>query len=226
MANIGQSSRYDMVKSKVLHAAARLFLEKGYSETTVKEIAKQAGINIGSLVHVFDKKENILCDLVAHALEGQFEATKALMNGHIEDTILFYAAETTLQLYITESSEHIRDLYSISYSLRNSSEVIFHKITGKLEEIFKDHLPHLETKDFYELEIASGGVMRNFMTVPCDMYFTMERKVRRFLEATFLIYRVPDDKIEEAIAFVSQFDFPTIAQNTIDNMLSYLESKI
>ena len=84
----------------------------------------------------------------------------------------------------------------------------------------------METKDFYELEIASGGIMRGFMTVPCDMYFTMERKVKRFLETTFLIYRVPDEKIQEAVDFVSQFDYETIAQQTIDNMLVYLESKI
>ena len=63
------------------------------------------------------------------------------------------------------------------------------------------------------------------MSVPCDMYFTMDRKVKRFLETTFLVYRVSDEKIREAIEFVSGFDFAVIAQNTIDNMLKYLESK-
>ena len=63
------------------------------------------------------------------------------------------------------------------------------------------------------------------MSVPCDMYFTMDRKVKRFLETTFLVYRVSDEKIREAIEFVSGFDFAVIAKNTIDNMLKYLESK-
>ena len=214
------------VKSKILHAAAKLFLEKGYSQSTVREIAKTAGVNLGSLTFAFGSKEQILCELVSYVLEGQFTATKKILEGKTDDKILFYAAETTLQLYMAESSEHIREMYNVSYSLPNSSQVIFHTITGKLQDIFGAHLSHLERKDFFELEIASAGIMRNFLSVPCDMYFTMERKVARFLETTFLVYRVPDEKIAEAIQFVSQFDFVKIAKSVIESMLSYLKSKV
>ena len=79
------------------------------------------------------------------------------------------------------------------------------------------------TVDFYELEIASGGVMRSFMMVPCNETFTIQRKVRRFLETTFKIYNVPEEKIEEAAAFVSQFDYPALAQNTINQLLTHLD---
>ena len=117
-------------------------------------------------------------------------------------------------------------MYNVSYSLPRSAQVIFHTITGKLQNIFGGHLPSLETKDFFELEIASAGIMRNFLSVPCDMYFTMERKVARFLETTFLVYRVPEEKIAEAVAFVAQFDFVKIASEVIESMLSYLKSRI
>ncbi len=219
------SSKTEANKSKCLHAAAKLFLSKGYTESTVREMAEEAGINVSAMIRACGSKEDILCELVAYVLEGQFKSVEQMLKGVTEDKILFYAAETTLQLYMAESSEHIREMYSVSYSLPKSSGIIYHAITGKLEEIFKEHLPHLETKDFYEYEIASAGIMRNFMTVPCDMYFTMERKVARFLETTFLVYRVPDAKINEAIEFVSKFDYPSIAQNVISNMLSYLESQ-
>lgn len=213
-------------KSKILHTAAKMFLEKGYHFTTMNELAKNAGVTYGELFRVGIDKENILCELVAYVLEGQFESTKKLLDGITDDKILFYAAETTLQLYMAESSEHMREMYNVSYSLPHSAQIIFKTITGKLEEIFKDYLPELETKDFYELEIASAGIMRNFMSVPCNMYFTMDRKVRRFLETTFLVYRVSDEKINEAIEFVSKFDFKEIASQVIDQMLSYLESKV
>ncbi|MBE6548196.1 MAG: TetR/AcrR family transcriptional regulator [Ruminococcaceae bacterium] len=213
------------VRSRVLHTAAKMFLEKGYSQSTMREISQNSGVNYGSLTFAFKSKENILCELVAYVLEGQFEATHRLLDSITDDKILFYAAETTLQLYMAESSEHIREMYSVSYSLPHSSQIIYRTITGKLEDIFGEHLPHLETKDFYEREIASGGIMRGFLTVPCDIYFTMDRKVKSFLETTFLVYEVPKEKIDQAIEFVSRFDFKTMAQNVIDNMLSYLESK-
>jgi len=63
------------------------------------------------------------------------------------------------------------------------------------------------------------------MTVPCDMYFTMERKIRSFLQTTFLVYEVPQAKIDEAIAFVGRFDLKKVAEETIEQMLKYLESK-
>ena len=67
--------------------------------------------------------------------------------------------------------------------------------------------------------------MRNYMTRPCGIYFTMDRKVKAFLENTFLMYEIPREKIHEAMEFVSKFDFNTLAKEVIDNMLAYLESK-
>ena len=225
MANIGQSKRTEKNKSKILHVAAKSFLEKGYSQTTMNELAISAGVSYGALFRIFADKETILCELVKYVIEGQFEASNYILKDKTDDKILFYAFETTLQLYMAESSEHIREMYNVSYSLPNSANVIFDTITIKLEDIFKEHLPHLETKDFYELEIASAGIMRNFMSVPCNIYFTMDRKVKRFLETTFLVYRISDTKIQEAIEFVSQFDFKEIAQGVIDHMLNYLEKR-
>lgn len=216
----------EAMREQVLHVSAKAFLQKGYTATTLKEIARAADINIGSLMNLFKTKEDILAELVTYALERQFSGAKALVKDKTDDSILFYAVETTLQLHIVESSEHIRDTYNSAYSLPKTTEIIQHTITRKLEEIFKPYLPHLETKDFFELEIASGGIMRGFMTIPCDMYFTMDRKVKRFLETTFKLYDVPQEKIQQTIEFVSGFDFEAIAKQTIEAMLTSLEETV
>lgn len=216
---------YDLeaVRAKVLNVAARMFLTVGYDRSTVLKIAEAAGMNSGSVTYVFKTKESVVCELVSYVLEGQFAFTKRLLEGKTDDKILFYAAETTLQLYMAESDEHVRKLYNVSYSLPRSSEIIYRTITAKLENIFKETLPDWQTKDFYEREIASAGVIRNYMSIPCDMYFTMDRKVRSFLESTLLLYRVPDEKINEAIKFVSEFDFAALAKKAIEDMISTLE---
>lgn len=226
MAALKNDDIYNGAKRKLLSASAELFLTQGYQLTTMREITQKSGIDKNTLIRIFGSKENILAALVKYVLDGQFKQTAKLLEGKTDDKILFYAAETTLQLHIVESSEHIRELYAAAYSLPNTTDIIQHTITGKLEKIFKEHLPHLETKDFFELEIASGGIMRGFMTVPCDIYFTMERKVKRFLETTFLVYEVPKEKIKEAVEFVQQFDFAKIADETITSMLTYLKEKI
>lgn len=225
MAISVKHQRQDAVKTKVLHAAARLFLEKGYTNSSLREIAALAGVAYGSMTFAFGSKEGILSELVGFVLDGQFEFTERLLEGKTDDKILFYAAETTLQLYMAESSEHIRELYSLSYSQQASSDIIYNKITKKLAEIFKEQYPDFTQGEFYEKELASAGIMRNYMTRRCGIYFTMDRKVRAFLENTFLLYEIPREKIKEAIDFVGEFDFPALAAQVMDSMLSYLESK-
>lgn len=214
------------LKTTVMHTAAKLFLEQGYTATTVRGIADAAGVNVSAMVRAMGSKENILCELVGYVLEGQFAATEEFLKGITDDPVLFYAAETTLQLHMAESAETVRDLYAAAYSMPESSALIMQNITARLQRIFGSALPELETKDFYELEIATGGIMRGFLTVPCDMYFTIDRKVRRFLECAFRIFRVPEEKIEQAITFVGQFDYPAIARRTIDQMMTRLEVQL
>lgn len=221
MGKIGDNM--NAVQAKVLYAAAKMFLTAGYDKTTILKLVEATDMSCGTVTHAFKTKESVVCALVPYVLEGQFDFVQTLLNGKADDKILYYAAETTLQLYMAESNEHVRKLYNVAYSLPNSSEIIYHMITVKLENIFKELLPDWQTKDFYEREIASAGVMRNYMSVPCDMYFTMDRKIRAFLEATLLLYRVPDEKIRECIAFVSQFNFEALAKKVIDGMLVYLE---
>lgn len=221
-----RTAQTEKVREKTLYAAAELFLEKGYTDTTMRGLAQKAGIDVSSINRAFGCKENILCELVAYVLQGQFDAMTALLRDVTDDRILFYAAETTMQLYMAESDESIRNLYLSAYSMPHSIDIIHRTITGKLEQIFGAHLPQLVTRDFYELEIASGGIMRGFMARPCDMYFTMDRKVKRFLETTFRVYQVPDEKIQEAIGFVQRFNFEDIAKSTIERMLQYLKESI
>ena len=216
----------ELHRRRILLKAANMFLSQGYTQTTLRELARESGVNIGSLMHLFENKENILCALVSVVLDGQFSAVQKLLSNMTDDKILFWAAETTLQLYMAESSEQIRDLYITAYSLPKTSDIIRRSIAQKMSEYFLPYNPGYQEKDFYEMEIATGGIIRGFMSVPCDMYFTMDAKVARYLETSFRVYKVPQEKTQEAIQFVSRFDFAQIAQNVIDSLLSMLAEEI
>ena len=208
----------------VLHTAAKLFLEKGYEAASVRQIAAAAGINVNTMVHDFGAKENILCELVEYVINGQFSTAKNLLLGDTGDGVLYYAAETALQLHMAECSEAARSLYRSAYSLSLTSELIQRNIAERLTSIvFREYLPDALQEDFYRLEIASGSIIWGYMTVKCDADFTIEKKVDRFLDAALRIYRVPEEKIAEAKAFVKRFDYPAIARQTISDMLAFLD---
>ena len=52
------------------------------------------------------------------------------------------------------------------------------------------------------MEIASAGIMRSFMAVPCGLYFTPDANITRFLDCALKIYNVPAKKREAVTAAV------------------------
>ena len=181
-----------LTQQKMLRAAVKLFLEKRYEGTTTAEIARAAGMPPSSFFRAFPSKEALLLELDKRMFSGQF----ALAEQHsaAQDPVLLYAVETAIQLHIAELTEPLRELYVTAYTLPSTSAYLYRSTAKRLEGIFGDYLPDAEAKDFYEMEIASTGMMRSFMAVPCDVYFTVERKIARFLECALKLYNVPPER--------------------------------
>jgi AcrR family transcriptional regulator len=56
-------------REEILAIAARLFAQKGFASTTVREIADTAGILSGSLYHHFDSKESMVDEILRTLLD-------------------------------------------------------------------------------------------------------------------------------------------------------------
>lgn len=214
------------IQKKVLREASKLFLTIGYEKTSIRMLEKNTNVNYGSIMYAFENKENLVSSLVGFVLEAQFEYASRLVANETDNLIFLYVTETVLQLYLAETNEHMREMYNVSYSLPSSTKKVHNTVTAKLEYIFKNSLPNYDTKDFYCLELAASGIMRSYLNRQCDMFFTMDLKVEKFIEVLLLIYRVPDKTIKEAINYIKQFDFKTIAQEFILNMPKYFEEKL
>lgn len=213
MAGHGLQARGIARRNKMLKAATFLFLEQGYDKTTTTQIAKAAGMSQASFFAAFESKEAILLELTKIMFSSQFVAAAAMMP--TDDPLLLYALETGLQLHITELSEPLRELYVTTYSLRSTSEYVYQNTTEKLIKIFAPYLPEAQENDFYELEIASASVTRGFMARPCDLYFTMERKMRRYLSCCFRIYKVPQEVYAPVIEATLRRDLKSDAEKII-----------
>ena len=213
MAGHGLQARGIARRNKMLKAATFLFLEQGYDKTTTTQIAKAAGMSQASFFAAFDSKEAILLELTKIMFSSQFVAAAAMMP--TDDPLLLYALETGLQLHITELSEPLRELYVATYSLPSTSEYVYQNTTEKLIKIFAPYLPEAQEKDFYELEIASASITRGFMARPCDLYFTMERKLRRYLSCCFRIYKVPQEVYAPVIEAALRRDLKSDAEKII-----------
>lgn len=212
-------------RTLVLHSATKLFIENGYTNTRIKDIASDSGVGYNEIFRMFIDKDNLLSHLIDLVIEHQFEVSKKILQDITSDELLLYMFESVLQLYITELNDNIREMYAVSYSLPNTSHKIYEYVSKKIEAVFKVYLPEYETKDFYELEIATAGIMRGFIVNPCNMYFTIQRKVQRYIRTILKIYEVPKEKIEEVIGFIESFDMNAFAKSVIDTLYEYISNR-
>ena len=175
-----------------------------------------------SFFAAFENKEALLLTLVKTMFSSQFENTGVIL-GENADPLLIYGVETSLQMYIAEMSEPLRELYVVGYTLPTTSEYIYLSTAKKLQFIFAEYMGTAELKDYYEMDIASAGITRGFMAKKCDMYFTMEDKLRRFLKCCFTLYKVPEEKQEEVIEQVLKLDLKSMAEKIIADTVKKAE---
>ena len=95
-----QSARED----EILAAAARMFREKGYHGTSVRDIAESVGLLKGSLYHYIRSKEELLARLFDGALEGTVRELEAIANRdasaseRLHDMVTTYVRAVTANL--------------------------------------------------------------------------------------------------------------------------------
>ena len=180
-------------RKRILSTCVRLFLEQGFKHTPPKQILTEADVSAGTFYNLYRTKAGVLTELTEFMFQNQFTIAGQIVQGET-DPVKLYAVETAIQLHIAELTEPLRKLYVTAYTLSSTSAYLYRSTAKRLEGIFGDYLPDAEAKDFYEMEIASTGMMRSFMAVPCDVYFTVERKIARFLECALKLYNVPPER--------------------------------
>ena len=208
-------------KRKILTVCVRLFLEQGYKNTSVTQIVDEAGVARGSYLNLFPTKDRILLELTETMFGGQFGVARSIADTKLPP-VYAYAVETAIQLTLTELNENLREIYIEAYSLPETSEYIYLHTTAELKQIFSANFPDYSDSDFYEMEIGTAGLMRNYMARKCDIHFPLERKLSRFLTAAMRVYRVPEDELEQTVRFVERLDIRSIAERVMHSLFQTL----
>lgn len=211
-------------KRKILTACVRLFLEQGYKNTSVSQIVDEAGVARGSYLNLFPTKDKILLDLVETMFSGQFSVARSIADQNLPP-VFAYAVETCLQLTLTELNENLREIYIEAYSVPDTAEYIYLNTTAELKQIFGANFPDYSDSDFYEMEIGTAGLMRNYMARKCDIHFPLERKLSRFLTAAMRVYLVPKEEQARVLAFISSIDIRELAVTVMHKLFALLEMK-
>lgn len=131
-------------REKILNAAAKLFSDKGYDRTSMRDIASSLNIKAGSLYHHFEGKEELLLAVEEEAfrritervesalsdVSDPWERLSAACSAHLLGVLgnKEYINVTTRELPETRSDDNKRRFALI----RNDYEVIFRELIDAL----------------------------------------------------------------------------------------------
>ena len=208
-------------KQRILSACVHLFLEKGYKRTTVAEILKAANVSASTFQNIFHAKDGVLIEFVQFMFGNQFSIARKV-TGRDLPPVYVYALETCIQLTLTELNENLREIYLEAYRQPQSADYIYRHTSQELHQIFGPYLPACSESDFYELEIGSAGIMRAYMSRPCDFYFTLERKLSRFLTMSLSAYSVPTQEQSQVLEFIRTLDIRGISEQVMQQLFQSL----
>ena len=87
-------------RKQIFNAAVKKFSENGATDTTMKEIAQEAGVGKGTLYRYFEDKEDLVSSLMSYGFKELTEELKAEIEG-IETALdkIKKAVEVQLSFY-------------------------------------------------------------------------------------------------------------------------------
>jgi AcrR family transcriptional regulator len=154
-------ARGEQTRQLILQTALRLFRERGYAETTMRAIAKEAGVAVGNAYYYFDSKEHLIQGFYdrnqsAHrvAAERIFAAEKdfaarlrAVLHAGIDVNAPYHSFAATFFKSAAEPSSPLSPFSRESSPAREAAIGIFRDVVegsgAKLDPELRRELPEL-----------------------------------------------------------------------------------
>ncbi|MGH8013925.1 MAG: TetR/AcrR family transcriptional regulator [Candidatus Binataceae bacterium] len=139
--------RQDNRRSQLLGAAARLFRERGYHATSMRDIAKAVGMLSGSIYYHFDSKEEMLVAVYEEGARRFSEAVDAaIVNSSEPWTRLRLACAAHLRAMMAYR-DYTQVMIRTSPSEAGGAEARLRELRGDYESRFRRLINELELPD-------------------------------------------------------------------------------
>ncbi len=187
------------IKRKVLRISRDLFMKRGYTKTTIKDITQTAGITTGSLYHFFNGKQDILLHLTKEvfdsaAIFADLMAKKEAAPG------LRFALEIGIQLYLVQKYDTIAELYLAAHESADIARVIVESALIRNQGLFQSYCPEFTSEQFYAAALAVKGIFHSYaqesvynkQNISTTLLFSA-------IEMMLALFQIPGDEIKKTI---------------------------
>lgn len=211
----------EKTKDKILRVSTRMFLENGYTATTVKMICDELKISKGNFTFYFPSKEdvlavltNILCDYQRKLIE--FEAGEGM------SSLLSICLELMSMAAACEEEKVAKDFFVSTYQSPKCLEIIQKNDAERAKEVFAAYCSNWTDEQFLEAEILVSGIEYSTLNAFNDSV-QLETRIAGALNAIMTIYNVPEEIRKIKIDKVLAMDYRSIGKRIFKEFKEYVE---
>lgn len=156
-----QQRKSDRTRRKILDAAAKLFRGQGYSGTSLRQIARRANIEAGSVYYYFESKDQILDEVMEHGIRVVYAAVEnavdtlpasASPRQRLETAVAVHLY--TLLRYSDYTSANIQNFRLVSRAAQNRNKAIRRDYSQYWNRLFEEAQRAGEIAAHVDLSVA------------------------------------------------------------------------
>ncbi len=213
-------NKYPNARGMIIQEAARMFVEDGYSQSSINRLAKALHFSPGHITFYFPTKEHLLAVLVEEMLDYQ----RLMMEQEVREgksSLLAYCLELTAIAAVCEESEIARDFYASSYASALTLARIRANDAQKTREVFIPYHPDWTEEQWVATEnIVSGIEYATIMTRECDT--PLKVQIEKTLDTILYLFGVPEETRKMKIEKVLAMDYRSLGHKLLLGFPEYV----
>lgn len=190
--------RASIQKNNILKCSFALFKEKGYNNTTTREIADASEIRKGLLHYYYNQKEDIIIEMYDNILTtlNNFVDRECIENIR---GCTYYAVLNVLYYRIMSSETYLSDLLSEIMVLRNLTQIKIEKSVKSCFRIIKKYkLPFTEYQLFLATIVATGAEAELLSNIKGkNIKMTHDKLATTINKLLFTMLKIGENEIKE-----------------------------
>lgn len=208
-------------KNAIIRVAIEMFLERGFTNTSVRAIAAELGISTGNITFYFPSKEHLLMVLVEMLCDSQWSMLEQQADEE-ETALMAFCMETMTVAVACEQNEIARDLFLSVFQSELCRNFLRENHVARAERIFSEYCGDWTHQQFRIAEILVMGI-QHAVIIPTDVEIPLSERIAGALNQILSIYGVPENNRAEKIRRILALDYNDIRQRVREGSLRYVD---
>lgn len=208
-------------KNAIIRVSIEMFLERGFTNTSVRAIAAELGISTGNITFYFPSKEHLLMVLVEMLCDSQWSMLEQQADEE-ETALMAFCMETMTVAAACEQNEIARDLFLSVFQSELCRNLLRENHVARAERIFSEYCGDWTHQQFRIAEILVMGI-QHAVIIPTDVEIPLSERIAGALNQILSIYGVPENNRAEKIRRILALDYNDIRQRVREGSLRYVD---